>query len=115
MAEVKRIKNPAPPVGYYHPKYNQIDRNLHHTKNYSQYSKTRFKTQQGFYKPNISLDEELERPGITQRLKDRIIGPLTLDCQKGRENIFINKKNNPHEKRFEECKVNKTWSNIKRV
>jgi len=32
-----------------------------------------------------------------------------------RENIFINKKNNPHEKRFEHYEVNQTWSNIKRV
>ena len=28
---VKAIKNPPPPIGHYHPKFNEIDTKVHHS------------------------------------------------------------------------------------
>jgi len=105
----KRVRHPAPPCGFYNPRYDYVEktpRTLFKWTN--EKSKDLFRSTMTDFNP-----EEASRP-IPNKSPKKIAGPTLFELQKPRE--ALNKYgNNPHEERFTILDTPKNWSKVPRT
>lgn len=104
------------PVGYYQPKYSQIDKSVHLVWNQLDVFKNRNASRGIRSLTQRTAHQEKPDDHFTpEKVSKRVIGFIDYDRQLDREKVIRFVKNDPHEKRFEVVKQTQVWSNLKRV
>jgi len=92
--EVKKVKHPPPPCGFYNPKFDHVEKpNPTLFKYEKEKSKDEFRSTMTDFSP-----EEASR-NLPIKLKKKLVGATPLHLQKGRDESLYSG-NNPHESRF---------------
>jgi len=92
--QTKKVKHPAPPCGFYNPKFNRVEKPVVTLFNYKQE-----KTKDQFRSTMTDFDvEEASRP-LPKKTPKKVVGPTAFGVQTNRRSA-LNSAGNPHESRF---------------
>ncbi|KAL4504067.1 hypothetical protein ABPG72_022697 [Tetrahymena utriculariae] len=112
LNQIKGIKNPPKPVGYYHPRYTVLEKSPSLVWNILEVYKKQYQKPIS-KRPEVTYEELTQ--SIPEKLPQKVQGLIEYGRSLGRGDTLMNQKGNPHENRFETIHLSQTWSNMKRV